>query len=533
MSEREKAAAEAEKQYDKEANEAVAAYSRIMRARQQAVEAEKNANKQVDASRSALIAGYGQLSAAALQSAKGIAFLVASNQEEAESFVRSVAAAQGYFDVLTGGIHILHGLNDVQRQSAIFLQAQTSVAALASTANSSVAATGTAVAAAEMGVAAASVPAASGLTAVAVAGAAAIAPLLPFVAIAAVAGTAAYGVYYSLTAMDNVEANGIKAQTKALEALSSAADRAAKRMADLTGAQVSISKINLESSAMAGPGNAGAMEAEIERLQKVRETNAIKNREIEKASQGRQNTIAGQQRQQPFKIADYLPTFNIQKREGNRDEEFRKQRDLELQTEMAAQAERQHKAEEADMALAQQQLEIRKQIVGAKNAELEKTEQMLALANQTATAARSAYESDAQRLGSLTHAQLSKVERLSKTAQSGGHLSHRQEQFLAQHGTSQDQERILQRQIARGEKTGLVDKSPLQKAEAEQESRRKDLGNAREDVLKEKKKAEDEVQASLKGLKEATTALAAMAAKIGAMNAQIEALTNSIKNNHK
>jgi len=184
VSKQEKAAAAA---YDKEAREAVRAYSRIMREREKAAKAaeqaaareakaaeaaakkieaerareakaaiaaqaaldraaEQTAQKQeqlanqISSQKSAVLSAYGGMASSAMQAAKGVAFLVAANEEEAAALAKTVAAAQGYFDIVVGGMNFVKALNDAKRASAALSTAEAAAATLAGTANAGAAA---------------------------------------------------------------------------------------------------------------------------------------------------------------------------------------------------------------------------------------------------------------------------------------------------------------------------------------------------------------------------------------------------------
>lgn len=130
--------------------------------------------KQAAAQTSAMISAYAEGATAALQFARGIAFVSAANEEDAAAMVRKIAQYQGYFDVLVGGTHLLKSFNDIQRQTALFM---------------------TATAAAEGAVAAGSVPAVAGLEGVAAAGATVTVSLGPLSIAAAAVAAAGYLVY--------------------------------------------------------------------------------------------------------------------------------------------------------------------------------------------------------------------------------------------------------------------------------------------------------------------------------------------------
>lgn len=230
--ESEKAAAAAERAYDKEANAAVAAYSRILKANKERAEKEIQSQKAIAAAHSAVIGTYAQTAGAALQMSRGIAFVVAANDEQAESFVRALAKAQGYFDLAVGSIQVIKGVNDVTRQTAILMDLQAASAGRAAAATTTLAVAGAGAAAtAKTGVAAtvAATTATWGLSyAVAAVGAVAgiaVAPILLIGAAVAAVGLAATLAYQRFSnstvekqAKKDAEAaeNSAKRQTDAL-----------------------------------------------------------------------------------------------------------------------------------------------------------------------------------------------------------------------------------------------------------------------------------------------------------------------------
>lgn len=126
--------ANSEKTFTSVGDSGVQAFGRIQTAQNSLSQDSENLTRRIDATKSAVLAAYGAGAMAALQMAKGIAFVTAANEEEAASMVKVVAEAQGYFDLGVGGLHIIKALNDVKRQSALLSTLQATASGVEATA---------------------------------------------------------------------------------------------------------------------------------------------------------------------------------------------------------------------------------------------------------------------------------------------------------------------------------------------------------------------------------------------------------------
>ena len=183
-----------EKQYDAEAKEAIAAYSRIMREREKQAEeamrlaertadyvdnidatagqrivnrAQRNADARAKAEATALAASkqslesFNAMGEGALRAARGIAFLTAATEDDLRVAIQYVAAAQGVLDVFAGTSAVIKGIITLRQTQS----ATTAVAAVAEGAFASSTAVSTAADAAAIPVITAKIGATRALTA--------------------------------------------------------------------------------------------------------------------------------------------------------------------------------------------------------------------------------------------------------------------------------------------------------------------------------------------------------------------------------
>ena len=264
-----KASKDAERAYDKEANAAVAAYSRIMKANKERAEKEIQSQKAIAAAHSAVIGTYAQTAGAALQMSRGIAFVVAANDEQAESFVRAIASAQGYFDLAVGSIQVIKGVNDVTRQTAILMDLQAASAGRAAAATTTLAVAGAGAAAtAKTGVAATvAATAATGLLSTAVAGLGVVAAIAVSPLLLIVGAVAAIGLAASVVAFRNWNTSVEKESKSAAEAMEKSSKRQTDALIRTSKQQQEVS--NVKSSRLDSNDSAG-IAAELAKQQAAR-----------------------------------------------------------------------------------------------------------------------------------------------------------------------------------------------------------------------------------------------------------------------
>ncbi len=491
---------------------------------------EQNALKQTDAARSAVLAGYGMMATSAFQAAKGIAFVTAANQEQAEAMVRTVAAAQGYFDLLVGGLHIVKGLNDVQRQSVIFLNLQAAAQATVTATAVPAAAATTGLAVAETGVAVASVPAAAGLAAVAAAAWLVMVPLLPLVAAGAAVAAGLYGLYRAGSyAFAEGPANELKSRAKALHDLSEAAGNASDSLSRMN--QVTLAQSKNTTTNIIEPGQVDQMEREIARIQAAREKNAISQKRLATEANAREVAIATRPTFSSdiaatgSRIAAYATGGFAGDTDAARDK-ARQEKELDYQREVQANAERAKRAQEEDNALAAQQLEIQKQIIGSKQAEYDNAMKLRESALQTLQTEQARNQSENVRLGLMSRADQNRAKRLLDKVGRGEELTYHEAQQANSLGIAKPAVEATARREA--ERLGLT-----QSREAAGETKPLKEAQKAVDELKPLTELANELATEIKEAKEKNKAAFEVLgnAIVAAMNQQgmIDELTKKVK----
>jgi membrane protein implicated in regulation of membrane protease activity len=372
-----KRATDAERAYDQEASAAIAAYSKIMRAREAAADKEKQLLVQTQSTQSAVLSGYAAGAAAALQMAKGIAFVVAANDEQAESFVRAIAKAQGYFDLAVGGINVVKTLNDVQRQSALLLELQAAASAKAAAGNVAIVTT--------------SAAAAVGTTTVAAGATAAGGAMMYLAKAGAFAGAVLSKMFTPLTVGFAAVAVVAAVATKAIIYWSGSSEREAKKAADAleksTGRQVSaLERIAAQSRELASAGSASNIGDD-------------------------QSAIAGQL--ETLKAAREQLQSAAGKIDTRSDDPAKRQSAYEQKNRLQSEA----------VAILNQEKDLQGQIVEGKKAEQAAAQQILRTAQDTLASEENRNRSENARLGLMTRADQATAKRLLDQKAAGKELS--------------------------------------------------------------------------------------------------------------
>lgn len=118
----------------KAVNEDLKALERQLKENEAAYNRQVQLTQRVAAQQSAVAAAYVETATSAVQLARGLAFVTAASEEEAAQTVKLIATAQGYSDLIVGGIHIYKSLNDIKRQTAVLNTLEAASAAAATTA---------------------------------------------------------------------------------------------------------------------------------------------------------------------------------------------------------------------------------------------------------------------------------------------------------------------------------------------------------------------------------------------------------------
>lgn len=517
--------------------EMTTAIQQTSQAQQSATTNEISSAKQVAASRSAVIAAYGQSTAAALQMAKGIAFVVASSEEEAQAMVRAVAAAQGYFDLATGGIHALHALNDIQRQSAILLQAEAVAAGLSASANTAAAASGVSLAASETAIAAASVPAAGGLSAVAAAAWMATAPLLPFVAIAAAAAAAAYGVWTALTAMNAVENKGLQYQSDYLNKLTQAATSSAAALS--RSAQASLQMSSFRQKQNVEDNDTDAMKDELQKLEQTQKQIAAKRAQLAKEGDRREIEIAGRKGPQSSTAANIAgrigayASFGMAggtdaNRAAAQTEQLAK-RELDYQKEVAANAANQKALAADEVALQEKKLDIEKAIQGSMQAQFASAESNRNAAAQTLATEIARNQSENVRLGLMSRSDQTRAKRLLDKVAGGGELTIREARRASSLGIAQGS--VEKTALSEANKRGLTgareatgETRPLKAAEENNKLAKTAYDSVINEISKELSEGKERTKAGFERLGKAMEGLADFSDELAKLSEKIERL---------
>lgn len=343
---------------------------------EQARNAEADANKRVAATQSAVLSAYGASAMAALQMAKGVAFVVAANDEQAESFVRAIAKAQGYFDLAVGGIHVVKSLGDIQRQTAILTELQALAATHAAVAQTAVATTAVPASVGLAAVATTSGAATAGLAGVAVAGGTAAAVLAVIAApLVIVAGVLAVAV----VAFKSWNSSVTREAKRAAEAVETSTKRQADaltRLASATRESVSVQ------GAVPGGATQSAIEGQIAQLQAARAT------------------LSAAARQMPAGI-----------------DETRAGQETSIKRKLALQAE--------GISLMQQEQQLQDQLIEGKKAEQSAAQQALRTAQETLITEENRNRSENARLGLMSRADQNTAKRLLEKKGRGEELSIR------------------------------------------------------------------------------------------------------------
>lgn len=265
----------AAKEYDRAANEAMSAYSRIMKSREEAEKKAQDLSKQTQSAQSELLGVYAQTAGAAMQLGKGIAFVTAANEEEADSFVKSIAAAQGYYDAAVGSIQVVKSLGDMQRKAAAYIALTT-----AATTTQGVAANATSAAMTRL--AAATVAATGAATAF---GTALLATPLGWIALATAAAAAGIIAWNRSTT---------SAAKEAAEAMDRSISRQVEDLQKLAKYQQEVSSLSLS---QVESNDSVGLAKQLEDMEKQRKEFAQKARNVPMGFENRQQVLSGLERQ--------------------------------------------------------------------------------------------------------------------------------------------------------------------------------------------------------------------------------------------
>ncbi len=331
--------------------------------------------QKIQAQTSATISAYAEGATAALQFAKGVAFVSAANEKDAEAMVRTIAKYQGYFDILVGGTHLLKSFNDIQRQTSLLL---------------------TLTAASEAAVAASSAPAAAGLTSVAAAGTAVTVSLGPISLIAV--GVAAAGClmyqnwkYWSdLAKADLIPSADV--MTNKLNVMATAAQNAAQAAAATAGARGSNRGSGDSSDTVT------RQMAAVKQLTQAQAVLGERREFIEASALKRERELEQQRRSGRLSEEDYLK-------------------------EVQANQEIQIKLRREDLTLEQQKQQLIESSIKLREEERERLQSITQASQQALIVEENRNRSENVRLGLLTRGQQAQVKALLDKKASGAELS--------------------------------------------------------------------------------------------------------------
>jgi len=426
MKSREAAEKAAERQYEKEAQEALSAYSRIMKAKADAEKKEQDLVKQTAAARSELLGVYAQTAGAAMQLAKGVAFVAASSEEEADAFVKSIAAVQGYYDAAVGTVQVVKSIGDLQRKAAAYTELATAATAknTAATTASAVATTAAKVSLSSMFLVAGGVTAAVGL---------------------------AYLAWRQFGQSQQEATAKIDSTTNSLKAQASIANQAAD-------AYRAMSEIRLSS---ASQGDTSLYEQELTLLGKAQARHGSEAWRLREKTDRQAGTLEGKRQRGQATQADV---------------------DTEVSKGIAANLEMQEKQVE----MIRQEIGLRGQIRGQLENQRSVAQNYVQDAAKALQIEQQRYSSALQSVGQMTALEKMRARRIQDQVDKGQDLSRSDlefvssRSFLKSHGAA-----IAQFEREGAKDSGLVNSQPLEAARAQQQQAQKLWGNEIDNLTKQ------------------------------------------------
>ncbi len=470
------------KEVEKELRELDAQLDRSAKNRETATLRSIQLNRQAASQQSAVLGAIGESIEATARLAKGVAFLSAANEEDAAAMVRKIAAYQGYFDVVSGGVHVIKSIGDIQRQTALFM---------------------TATAAAESAVAAGSVPAIAGLEGVAAAGTTVTVSLGPLTIAAAAVAAAGYLVYQNWKYWSDLAKKDLipsaEVMTNKFNVMAASAQASAQAASALAGARVG--------------GNADSTQNRVEAfniLIAAQEKLGQKTAEVEASSQKRQKELEAGRRQGMISVEQIL---NEQKSDEERLNDLRK----------------------AAVELEQQKQELIKGALQQREQERDRLMQINQAAQQVLATEENRNRSENIRLGLLTRSQQMQAKALLDKKASGQELSQtdirRAQRFGILNSSVEafgqnraDESGLSASRVAAGET------QPLEAARRNAASSQKVFQDAANEINKEIDKLNDANKSAANRIVQAFKNLADGTATLGNLAAAIEKIERDKKN---